>query len=215
MNIYLDIETIPGPTPPCPENIKAPANYKDKDKIASYRAEAVEAEWRKEALHPMRGRIFCIGYAFGEGAPRIIFGAEKEMIVELEGMVIKAIGGIGGSMCPSYGAVTWIGHNISEFDLVWIKLRAMKYKCRRLCNIINLDRYRGNFIDTKKELGSWRDNFSLDDACKFFDIGGKPENIDGSSVFDYWRAARNSEILEYCANDVEITRSLHKRIEAF
>ena len=46
IDIVLDIETIPGPVPPSPECIQAPANYKDPEKTK----EVIDEDTKKNAL---------------------------------------------------------------------------------------------------------------------------------------------------------------------
>lgn len=74
MNIYLDIETIPGQSPTVRDalsasaalekaDVRAPSNYKDETKIAEYIAakhaeidSAADEKWRKTALDGAYGQ---------------------------------------------------------------------------------------------------------------------------------------------------------------
>lgn len=51
----------------------------------------------------------------------------------------------------------------------------------------------------------------LDTLAQAFGVGGKGD-IDGSMVHDYYAAGRINELIEYCANDVEMTRAVYKRM---
>ncbi len=214
MNITIDLETIPSPTRPAPSDIKAPANYKDPEKIAAYQAAGVEDEWRRQALHPLKGRILCIAWAIEDEEPRVIGPGDRDE----SGLVRAFATALYGAMPVNertypLSSVRWIGHNVSEFDLVWLKLRALKYRSTWLAGCINLDRYKGNFEDTMQLMGGYRDKFSLDDACRFFGLGGKTEGLDGSKVCDFWQAGKYETIAAYCKDDVRLARALYRALK--
>lgn len=204
MIVTLDIETIPGPNRPSPESIKAPANYKDPAKIRAYQEEAVEDEWRKQALHPLQGRIVCIGYAVDDQPVRIIQTETEQVMLTLLSADLKTQLG--------HDLLTWVGHNVADFDLQWLRLRAIKYGLTWLQQNIRLDRYKGNYFDTMAEMGAWNQRYRLIDALEFFGLPSKPDGMDGSKVFDLWQAGEMDKITEYCRNDVEIERALALRL---
>jgi hypothetical protein len=52
----------------------------------------------------------------------------------------------------------------------------------------------------------------MDDIANFLGISGKTEGVDGSKVFDLWQAGYLQIINDYCAQDVEVTRNVHRII---
>jgi len=205
MLFTVDIETIPGPTPPAPSTIKAPANYIDPAKIAAYQKKSVEPEWRKQSLNPLKGRVCCIGWKCDDGVAQAnVNEDERHLISRLDAMIQQTI--------KSKWDIQWIGHNAKGFDLVWLKLRAQKYGFSRLADSIQLDRYKGNVLDTMEMVGTWKDYYSLSDLCEFFGIEGKLDGMDGSKVFEAWQAGEYDKIADYCKQDVEMTYQLYQRI---
>lgn len=204
-HLFLDIETIPSITQPDPTTIKAPANYKDKDKIAAYQAESVEAEWRKEALKSHKGRVLVIGWAIDDGPVQSVQhdGSDEE------GMILdfwtRLRAELGQTQRPSI-----VGFNCRSFDCNWLRHRAYKYRIPAMAAFFPWERYAKNVVDLREQwLGAdYRGEGTLDDLAKFLGIEGKTAGMDGSQVFDYWQAGRVNEVAEYCRRDVELTRNL-------
>lgn len=140
--LYIDIETIPGPSKPSPADVSVPASYKKPESIKAYQQNNVETEWRKQSLHPLKGRILCVGWAVDDGP---VDTAVFEDEVRLMSMLSRVV--------ESQKTLTWFGHNVAGFDLPWIKLRAVKYGFDHLANSIRIDRYRGNYVDTMELAG--------------------------------------------------------------
>ena len=53
--------------------------------------------------------------------------------------------------------------------------------------------------------------FGFLSLAAFFGIPGK-QGMDGSMVYDAWKAGRIAEILTYCAHDVMMTREVHRAL---
>lgn len=212
-NIYIDIETIPGPVQPSPESIQAPANYKDPEKIAAYQKNGVEDEWRKESLLSHKGRILCIGWAIDDDEPMTALAHEDG---GGEGVAMTAFWQFLDANLPRESArsIQWVGFNLTTFDMNWLRHRAVKYGLRSLAGHIPADRYPRNVFDVRTWWNGpdYQGKGKLDEIAAFFGIEGKQSGMDGSKVFDYWRAGRLEEIAAYCRRDVELTRELHQRI---
>ncbi|KAF0235097.1 MAG: hypothetical protein FD177_256 [Desulfovibrionaceae bacterium] len=208
-DIYIDIETIPSPCPPSPECIQAPANYKDPEKIAAYRQNAIEDEWRKESLLSHRGRVLCIGWAVDDGEA-------CSVCAEPEGPAIESFWASLCSQLPreSSRSIRWVGFNVTSFDLQWLRHRSFKYGLRDLSYQLPADRYPKNVFDLRSWwLGpDYQGKGKLEEIAAFFGLPGKTDGIDGSKVFDFWRAGQLDEIAAYCRRDVELVRELHQRI---
>lgn len=234
MNIFVDIETIPGATPPEPSEIKAPSNYKDEVKMRAYQEAAVEEEWRKEALLSHRGRVLCLGLAV-EAADPVSFtvgiDAEDEKgVLSLFWDYLKA---------EKAAFFRWIGFNLRPFDLNWIRHRAYKYQIEGLAGVVPWQRYDKACVDVREiwNGADYQGRGKLDEIVSFLGVGnGKPLlpcpicseggvvvvcsicggegvfKMDGSKVFDLWRAGKLEEIASYCRGDVADVRAVFKRL---
>ena len=52
----------------------------------------------------------------------------------------------------------------------------------------------------------------LDALCKALGIEGKPDDIDGSKVWDFVKAGEHQKVCDYCADDVRKTREIYQRM---
>jgi len=200
-NVYLDIETYGGKHKPSLEDIAAPSNYKDPEKILKYRQERLQDAWGKQALNPLKGEIICIGYAIDSHKPECIIG-EEEDIVSTFSEVLRTL---------SY--INLIGYNVLGFDFPWLYLRAVKYNLPILKSVLPEKKNDTGYKDLMQEVSSTlygKDSYlSLNDVCGFFGLKGK-EGMDGSMVHQAFVDGKIQEIAEYCKDDVERNRSLYK-----
>ena len=80
---------------------------------------------------------------------------------------------------------------------------------------LSFARYRSSPIyDTMKEWAKWdtMNKVGLEHIALALGIPTPKEGIDGSQVFDFYKAGRIDEICEYCKRDVETTRAIYKRM---
>lgn len=196
--VYLDIETIPSGKKPSPDEIKAPKNYKDPEKIKAYKESAVDKAWHDQGLDSMRGQILCIGAAVNNDEPQVFMNLD-----EFNDFIMAF---------PQ--DLEFVGHNIAQFDAKWLVrhgiARGYEYPAR-----FKLDRYRGNLRDTMTiwACGDWKDHVKLDDLARFLGVGRKTEGIDGSKVWDFYKQGRIEEIKNYCADDVRLVREVYGKIK--
>ncbi|MBS1811312.1 MAG: ribonuclease H-like domain-containing protein [Acidobacteria bacterium] len=107
-----------------------------------------------------------------------------------------------------------IGHNIYDFDLPFLYKRSIIQQVRPTVDL-SFARYRAQPIyDTMKEWEKWgRGAVSLDNLAKSLHLESpKKGGIDGSQVYDFYRAGRHREIAEYCGRDVISVREIYKRL---
>lgn len=208
MQIYIDIETVPGEHRPSVDEVQAPANYKDQEKIRAYQIANVEEAYRKQALDSMAGRIWCIGVAIDDGPVDVAVSIDEcELILHLDRQIER-------ELREDYTPPIFIGHNAVNFDMKWIWRRAVKIGCKSLAQRINFDRYRGNIRDTMTMWGCGdnRDYVSLDKLAEYLGVGRKTPGMDGSKVYDLWQAGDTASVIEYCKQDVELTRDVYRRL---
>jgi 3'-5' exonuclease len=107
-----------------------------------------------------------------------------------------------------------IGHNIYEFDLPFLYKRSIIQEVKPTVDL-SFARYRAQPIyDTMKEWEKWgRGAVSLDNLAKSLRLESSKKNgLDGSRVYDYYRAGRHREIADYCGRDVILVREIYKRL---
>ena len=208
--IYIDIETLPCADPARVPAPRAPANYKDPEKIAAYIEEARAGAWRETSLDPLLGRVFCIGVAVDTEPVEVLYdvegNAERELIGQLAAVVNKA------HEAGRY-SFWWVGHNISGFDLRWLWFRAVKYGFSDLARLLPYQRWQRAMVQDTLQIAQGADwsgkGLGLARLSEYFDLGDKGEGLDGSKVFDAWVAGEHDRIRAYCAADVELSRKLH------
>lgn len=205
MNLFFDLETIPADD--TFKKIAIDLTRKKLQKRAK-RGEKIKIDeeeiFRWTAISGDFGRIFCIGYALGDGKVDIIRGSEAQILNEWWKVADNAD--------------LFVGHNIMDFDLRFIYKRSIVNKIKPVSKHLNLSfaRYRSFPIyDTMREWEKWSmDSFiSLDTLAKVLGLPtSKDGGIDGSKVYDFYLEKKFDEIYEYCIRDVELTRKIWRRM---
>ena len=242
MNIYLDIETIPGAGPDVwdmfaadaeqeKRDVKAPANYKDEAKVAEYVAvkhaeidAGIEDKWRKTSFDGALGHVAVVSFAIDDQPPVTIYKdeygtevSEGEILRELYSKLTEATSRqlAGGTRSGSTAVI--IGHNVLDFDLRFLFQRSVMLGIRPPSFIpFDAKPWDKTVFDTMTAWAGARNRVSQDKLCRAFGIDGKGseigEKIDGSMVWDFVKAGRIADVAKYCAGDVERVRSIHKRL---
>lgn len=217
MNIYLDIETIPCQLPGIKEQIaaeiKPPSNMSKPETIANWekesKPEAVENAWRKTSFDGGYGQIVCASIAIDDDAPKVFYdkqwlGSEALILVNLFDEISKLDGAFGNHI--------FIGHYHADFDLRFIFQRAVVNGVKPPPNIpFHVRQWDKQIFDTMYQWAGHGNRIGLNELCKILGIDGKSD-LDGSKVWDYVQSGRIDEVAEYCKQDVERTRQVHKRL---
>jgi 3'-5' exonuclease len=148
------------------------------------------------------GRILCIGYALDEGEMQIIYSPdEKEMLKEFW-QIAKNID-------------LFVGHNAFDFDIPFIWQRSIILGVEP-SKMFSFKRFsRSEIFDTMQEWNLWGRNHSSGSLHKLalaLKLPSSKGDIDGSQVYDYFKAGRVDEILEYCQKDVALTRKVFHKL---
>ena len=211
MVLHIDIETIPAGDKLTKNDIKPPAQYKKPESIAKwYQMEGdavIEKEYRDRAKHSLKGQILCIGFAFDSSEPIVLYHKkEKEIMLAFE----RAVEAETGGKALSY---SWCGWNIRKFDMIWLWHRVVKYNLDFLRRFMPLKKWSDRIIDLMEWFSApdYREMTKLEEACKFLGFEGKGD-IDGSKVYDYYKAGKIKEICDYCAKDVEKNQKIFDRM---
>ena len=215
MNIYLDIETIPdqrdGALDRAINLVKIPANYKKPEVIEKYRLEHADEVHDKTALKGIAGEVCSIAWAIDNNDVQAITRDPDMTETGLLDGFFKAIQAETPSGQGTYPSITWIGHNVIEFDLRFLKQRALINNIRPPFLIPADARHGKSVFDTMKEWAGWKGYVKLDDLCEAFGLDGKG-NVDGSMVSGMWKRGEYQAIHEYNKQDVEMTRSVYQRM---
>lgn len=112
-----------------------------------------------------------------------------------------------------------VTYNGSGFDLPVLRYRAMIHKLSAptLFKRPYFNRYSTDSLDICDALSSFglSTKVKLNEVCRIMGLDGKPQEIDGSQVGEYYRAGRIQEIADYCISDVVNTYRLWLRYELF
>ena len=231
MFLYVDIETLPNPdygkiVRPTLQDLKCPKTLKKKESIEAWwksdeREDDIEElyqkkvnEFRKTALNPWEGQIFCIAWAKDDDPIDVVWSNdEKELLEKFEHELQTRYE---RKITDSMSVATFVGYNLRNFDNTLLRLKSIKHKLSWLTQVLPTRKYHDRIEDVMEmALITTRitaDKYvSLDLVSKFFGLDGKGD-IDGSMVYDMWKAGKKQEIADYCKEDVSKARTLHKML---
>ena len=233
--ITLDIETIPAQRSDVREyfaskigketaeklaNVRAPANYKDVEKIAEYiesakasllngEQAAIDEAVAKTGLDGAFGQVVCIGLALGDAAPKVIHGMnEYENLIGLNDALNKV-------RQADWYSTSIVGHNVSAFDLRFLLQRFIVNQVKPHPIIVRGAQAKpwesDKVYDTMIQFAGPGNRISLDKLCLALGLPGKGD-ITGADVWPMVQAGKLQEVADYCADDVIKTRAVFKRM---
>lgn len=243
--VCIDIETLPGSERPeiNPEELEdlilaaVPKKYKKQESINTFAEEhreelidsitdGLEADWRKEALDPLRGKIYCIGYTFGEEDVRCSMeNTEYDTLVFFSAHLESRYN---SHLIPFH----FYGHNYAGFDGPFLWKRALKYGLTYLASVTRPGKWGKRCEDTMTMFGDGDNHFhiSMDNLAQFLGLGsGKEElpseycdildlehgtELNGSLVLDLVEAGLGDVVVEYCKKDVAVTREIYRKLKS-
>ena len=215
IKIVTDIETVPDQREGAYErtilNIKPPANYKDPEKIEAYVNEKAGQAYLDTALNGLYGQICGIGYKIEDepaqfiGAARISKKREKQLLEEFWRRMHDATHV--GPVMKAPDPIHWIGHNIIDFDLRFLRQRSWVngVKCPWLP-----DREGEYCTDLMWKWAGWRKYVKLSELAQAF--GLDYPNADGSLVWDWVQAGEWVTLRDYNIAQVEVTAEIYRRM---
>ena len=209
--------------------IKPPGNLKKQESIDAWWADEApakrdaivqkfnaeyEVRYRATGLDPAMGQLVVVAAALNNEEPVAIYdkhwnenGYEAWLLAEAEKMMSSWTGRKSG--------FTLVGHNIG-FDRGFLRCRGMVHRVKqhRLITVPVKPWETDVVCDTMTEwTGDPRKFISMNKLCKALGMPGKPEDIDGSKVYDFLMAGKIDRVAEYCrVNDVGGVRDLFCRM---
>lgn len=219
--VYIDIETVPTQDEAVREEIAAtvrpPATMSKAETIAKWEIEqkptaAAEAV-AKTALDGGYGHVVCIGWAIGDGEVSASVLDPKYGGVDHERSYLEAIFTKITAARPFSGRTVIVGHNVAEFDL--------RFLWQRACVLgvpvppwfpRDPKPWAENVHDTMAMWAGRNGRISLDRLAKIFGVGGKFDGMTGADVARVWAGGDLARIADYCRQDVEITRAIHRKM---
>lgn len=241
MNIFLDIETIPAQGNSFAEfledaktDFKAPstltktqacadlglagndAKYTSKDdaiklweaKFAEEKApEVAEENWRKTSFDGAKGEVISIAWAEEDGEIQSISRGLDESESDMLESFFAAVRPVGNKRPPFF-----VGQFIAGFDLKFLFHRAVVLGVNPRFELPFNGRHGHSFYCTQEAWAGFKGRMSQDNLCKALGIEGKPNDIDGSKVWDFVKEGRIAEVEEYNRDDVYKNRLIYNRL---
>lgn len=214
--VYFDLETIPSQDESyraeLARKVKAPATYKKQESIDKWLSEnrdsAADEAMGKTSFDGGRGHICTIAWAKDDSAIHV----QHAKTLDEEKGVIEAF----FNDLDRYHSETLVGHNITGFDIGFLRKRAVVLGIKlppNACLPRDPKPWDKNVHDTMGMWAGGTGKVSMDNLCGILGIKGK-EGFDGSMVADAWAKGDHDTIAEYCKDDVWRTREIHKRFIA-
>ncbi len=188
---------------------KAECIQRWEEHFAPIKAEAVgEENWRKTSFDGGRGQIFS--FAFMHEHQMFSYGSmdEEAVLRTFTQSVSKCLKRTDNQVSKPY----FIGHNISGFDLRFLVRRLIILGINPGFEIPHLGRHGQHYFDTMIEWCGTRDKIKQDVLCKALGIKGKPDDIDGSKVWDFVRDGNGDRVVEYNEDDAMKVQMMHDRM---
>ena len=224
MEIYLDIETIPEQPEEAARNnitatITAPGNiskaetiqawHNGEGKYAGVKEQAIDTAYRKTALDGGKGSVCSIGFASGLDDITVITDqniGEKALIATTFQRIAELL------KKPQHESEPYfIGHFV-PFDLKFLWQRAVILGVRPPFKLPFNGRHEQHYFDNMQAWAGYRDTISQNDLTAALSLPGKPDDIDGSRVWDYYKEGNYSIISEYNYYDLKTVIQVYRRI---
>ena len=206
MNTFIDIECIPEQ----PEDeakakiaewIQPPANMSKQETIAAWhngegkyegaKDAAIDEHYLKSVFNAAKGEIVSIAWAIEDDEINVVSNTGEGERFVLDYFFTKLMDQLKGR--PPF----FIGYNLGNFDLPYIYKRAVIKKIRPPFDLQQWGRHPRNFYDCMIQwCGQYSGvRISQDSLCEAFGI--ETDNMDGSQVYELYKAGKFGKIESY------------------
>lgn len=178
-------------------------------RFASIKApEVAEEKWRKTSFDGGRGEIICMSIMIDHGEIqsfwRRLQESEGDMLQNFFDRLATTLNG----RTPFL-----IGHNICNFDLKFLYQRCVVLGIKPSFDIPFAGSHGRDYWDNMVAWTGYRKDYISQDAlARALGLPGKPDNIDGSKVWDYVRDGKEHEVAAYCEDDVSQVWGIYRRL---
>lgn len=211
--LFFDIETLPTNDEQVikrlADSIRPPGNIKKKESIDAWMEENYEQELKekikKTSLDAAYGRVACI--AWSNGIDEIMHTChDQDEITHLVDFYFYV---------EKYGSESFCGHNISGFDLKFLKQRSMILGIKPPATILKAMNAKPWDDCIKDTMIMWDSDknkmMSLDTMLWLFGVKHDMPDFNGSMVADTWKT-NPQKVIDYCIADVKAERELYYKM---
>lgn len=222
MQVVFDLETIPQQPEEearkiIADTIEPPGSMSKPETIAEWMAGTgkyvgardalIEEKYRKTALDGSKGQICSFAWSIGDSEQVDSFfvkpGNESAMLRLFFDAVRTEMKG----RPPEFA-----GHNIGGFDLLFLYHRAVILQQDPIFDLGQHGRHGVHFFDTMQAWAGYRNYISLSALCTALGIVDDDE-IDGSQVWDSYKAGNYTIIEQHNVADVVKVKQVLKRLQ--
>lgn len=216
--LYLDIETIPARDPAIiaeiAADVKPPAAMKKAETIAEWeatkKADAVSEAVAKTSFDGGYGQVCCIGWAWDDDKPNTYHMDLDNDTSERD--VLEGFATLMAATRPTYEMPVIVGHYVADFDLRFLWQRAFSLGVTMPAWWPRDPKpWSKEVNDTMTMWAGARGSISLDKLCRVLGVQGKGD-VDGSMVAGMFERGEYDAIAEYCIDDVERVRAIHRKM---
>jgi hypothetical protein len=228
MNVFLDIETIPGQpegaikaeiakTIEAPAAMSKPETINDwhngSGKYAGVKDAAIEKAYRDTSFNGAIGELVSIAFAIEDRQPEVFSradykaGGERDILTLAFDTIYLAMKKDRHSTTPYF-----IGQYVAGFDLKFLFHRCVILGIQPPFSLPFSGKHGRDFYCTQEAWAGFKGRMSQDNLCKALGIAGKPDDIDGSKVWDFVKSGDVKRVAEYNCDDIEKVRAIYNRI---
>lgn len=227
MNIYFDLETVPPERNDAliekiSERVQPPASMTKAETIEKWKAEKkpeiIDEQYRRLSLNGGYGQILVIGFAFDDEAVEVLQQDHGNSERDILRQFIAAVAEARSQTISGVDHLTWVGHNVTGFDLRFLLHRCIVHDvCPPFKIPAKARPWDASVYDTMLEWACHQRDAYIG-LKELYEILGLPtykneKDIDGAEVYDYFLAGDVASIAHHCKVDVERVRRIRKRLE--
>jgi len=169
--------------------------------------EVAEEKWRKTSFDGGAGEVISIAWAFGDddilSVSRQLGQSESDLLDDFFDSV--------KDNCENKPPF-FVGQFVAGFDLKFLFHRAVVLGVNPTFILPFDGRHNKDFYCTQIAWAGYGGRMSQDNLCKALGIQGKPDDIDGSKVWDFVNEGKVERVEEYNRDDINKVRQIHKRL---
>lgn len=177
--------------------------------------EVAEQEWRKTSFDGAMGELVSIAWAVEDDevlsvyrhaamlGDKVTLSSEADMLQGFYDLLTKRL----AKRKPFF-----VGQYIGGFDLPFIFHRSVILGVQPPFELPFNGRHDQHYYDTQIAWAGYKGRMSQANLCAALGIQGKPDDIDGSKVWDFVKAGDVGRVAEYNRDDVVKVREIYKRL---